>query len=495
MRRGKRCAIVLAGMLAAGMTASGHAFEMLSGNLDLNCSQTDTYMLACSYRLLGGERHTSLTAMLDGTTLPVPTDIPYPTRDSISAVLFLIDTSDPGRQAVIDKNADQIAMMLEAADPHHRAGLASFDKELVFNAPVGSDPGMLIAAAQSLQAAGMTTELYRNVIEAIESLAVVNADRKAIFLFSDGQAEDQAYFHEDAVRAARQYGVMINSLGYPRSTVLSVALQTLRRLSEETGGIYVESDGNYDLPRTFLDDPYANVDKGGHFIIDLNDARATAGGDPRLGVRFETASAILPVSIPVRLPAPPAPASAPGTMPVAAAGPPPAPIPGTGPAYDPLLWYGVPLALVVLIVLTLISLFLLYRRQQADTAVQSAAPAGAGLARPLAYLITQDEKGRRYPVTSATWRIGRSRDNELTINDSSISRRHAEIQRDSHGNFHILDRDSTNGVFVNNRKINRHKLAEGDIIEIGDLYLRFTQNPLDYQLGESTMALRTRAPV
>ena len=83
-------------------------------------------------------------------------------------------------------------------------------------------------------------------------------------------------------------------MGYPRSTVLSVALQTLRRLSEETGGIYVESDVNYDLPRGFLDDPYANVDTGGHFIVDLNGARTTPGRDPRLLVRFETASAILP---------------------------------------------------------------------------------------------------------------------------------------------------------------------------------------------------------
>jgi pSer/pThr/pTyr-binding forkhead associated (FHA) protein len=83
----------------------------------------------------------------------------------------------------------------------------------------------------------------------------------------------------------------------------------------------------------------------------------------------------------------------------------------------------------------------------------------------------------------------------MTINDSSVSRRHAEIQRYNNGKFVLFDRDSTNGVFVNNRKISKHRLEEGDIIEIGDVFLRFTQHPLDYQLAESTSMLKTKAPI
>ncbi len=65
----------------------------------------------------------------------------------------------------------------------------------------------------------------------------------------------------------------------------------------------------------------------------------------------------------------------------------------------------------------------------------------------------------------------------MTINDNSVSRRHAEIRRAFEGQFVLYDRDSTNGVFVNNRKIIDHKLAEGDVIEIGDVLLRFTRMP------------------
>ncbi|NIO84343.1 MAG: FHA domain-containing protein, partial [Candidatus Aminicenantes bacterium] len=49
--------------------------------------------------------------------------------------------------------------------------------------------------------------------------------------------------------------------------------------------------------------------------------------------------------------------------------------------------------------------------------------------RPYAYLISQTENAKRYPITRTTWRIGRSMDNEMTLPDNSISRRHAEIQR------------------------------------------------------------------
>jgi pSer/pThr/pTyr-binding forkhead associated (FHA) protein len=83
----------------------------------------------------------------------------------------------------------------------------------------------------------------------------------------------------------------------------------------------------------------------------------------------------------------------------------------------------------------------------------------------------------------------------MTIADSSISRRHAEIHRELDGQFVVYDRGSTNGVYVNNKKISKHRLAEGDIIEMGDIFLRFTQNPLDYQLAEDTAMLHTKAPV
>ena len=159
---------------------------------------------------------------------------------------------------------------------------------------------------------------------------------------------------------------------------------------------------------------------------------------------------------------------------------------------DTWLWYGVPIALLILIGLTGVTLVLLTRKQK-PAKPDKQQPAQEQF-KPYAYLIAQDEKATRYPITRTTWRIGRSRDNEMTLDDNSVSRRHAEIQRLGTGKFMLYDLDSLNGVFVNDEKITKCKLSEGDIIEIGDFYLRFTQHPSDFQLSEDTVVLKTRAP-
>lgn len=247
----------------------GQASQILTDKIDLNCSQTEAMLLACSYRLLFPATTVEITAKSGNNRLEIPTNKIYPATDSITAVLFLVDTSDPGRQEVISKNASQISQILGKMGAHHRAGLASFNKELVVNVPVGGTISDINAAAKSLTETGLTTELYRNTIKAIDLLSRTNADRKVIFLMSDGQAEDKAYFHEDVIKSASNHGVIINSLGFPRSIALSVALQTLRRMSEETGGLFIETDMRFELPESFLQTPFDNIDRGGQFIVDL----------------------------------------------------------------------------------------------------------------------------------------------------------------------------------------------------------------------------------
>jgi pSer/pThr/pTyr-binding forkhead associated (FHA) protein len=44
-------------------------------------------------------------------------------------------------------------------------------------------------------------------------------------------------------------------------------------------------------------------------------------------------------------------------------------------------------------------------------------------------------------------------DNDLVVDDTSVSRHHAEIRRRRDGSFEVLDLNSMNGVFVNGKKI------------------------------------------
>lgn len=493
--RGTCCIVLLA------VTPAVMAWNTLTADLDLACDQDKT-ALACNYRLLTPDTAKSITATSDSHTLPLSDNTIFPGSGMTVAVLFLVDTSDPARENVVEKNSEHIAKLLAAGKSYYRFGLASFDKNLRIEAPVGSPKAKIISAAGKLRATGKTTELYRNVIKAIGVLSRIDADRKALYLFSDGQAEDRAYFIQDVTRAARKAHVIINSLGYPRSVALSVALQTIRRISEESGGVYVETDNNFNLPETYLDAPFKNLDTGGEFVLDLSPVLtrdSPAAGQVKLAIATVTRKIItaVPISNPLASPTPAiAKATSPATVPANTQ--PAQPIRIITPIEEPdeidvWLWYGIPVAFIILIVLTLSILTVTYRQLKGPKG--SSGKTASNAYKPFAYLVVQDESGIRYPITNTTWRIGRTRDNELVLNDKSVSRRHAEIQRYRNGNFVIYDVDSLNGVFVNSEQVKKKRLREGDIIEIGDYYLRFTTHSASYSIDEDTVMQNTRTPM
>ncbi|MEE9552460.1 MAG: VWA domain-containing protein, partial [Gammaproteobacteria bacterium] len=230
----------LAFLVSISLTHAAWAQNQLEDNINLRCVQsTNILTLQCDYHQTIPEPLLGISAKSGNTSLQIKEDLNYPRKGGITAILFVIDTSDPARQKVIEKNIAHIKIMLNSTKDYHRFGLVSFDKVLRNEAPIGSSNKQIIDAAEKLRAIGKTTELYRNMLKAIQLLRHIEADRKAIFLFSDGLAEDKAYYHQDVINAAQKYDVAITSIGYPRSVSQSVALQTLRRLSEETGGLFI----------------------------------------------------------------------------------------------------------------------------------------------------------------------------------------------------------------------------------------------------------------
>ncbi len=81
--------------------------------------------------------------------------------------------------------------------------------------------------------------------------------------------------------------------------------------------------------------------------------------------------------------------------------------------------------------------------------------------------------GRRLLLPPTGGVVGRSRDCDVVLEDSGISRRHAEI-RPLEGGWEIEDLGSTNGVILNGREIRGpHELTDGDSIEFGSTEARF----------------------
>ena len=80
--------------------------------------------------------------------------------------------------------------------------------------------------------------------------------------------------------------------------------------------------------------------------------------------------------------------------------------------------------------------------------------------------------GETFPVDSERMRIGRSPDAEIFLDDVTVSRNHALLVRRRDG-LHIDDLGSLNGTYVNRKRIESHKLVDGDELQIGKYKLTY----------------------
>ena len=75
------------------------------------------------------------------------------------------------------------------------------------------------------------------------------------------------------------------------------------------------------------------------------------------------------------------------------------------------------------------------------------------------------------PVT----RLGRHPDSEINLDDITVSRRHAEIERTARGHV-VRDVGSLNGTYVNGQRIDEALLQQGDELQVGKFRLLYHQN-------------------
>jgi len=114
------------------------------------------------------------------------------------------------------------------------------------------------------------------------------------------------------------------------------------------------------------------------------------------------------------------------------------------------------------------------------------------------FAIIVHEKGgaeRREIFDAAELSVGRVQGNELMLPKGNVSKRHARLlYRD--GRFIVTDLNSTNGTYVNRRKITQATIVrEGDRIYIGDFVLRIEtsgggdgMSPDEFKTGPSAVA-------
>ena len=75
--------------------------------------------------------------------------------------------------------------------------------------------------------------------------------------------------------------------------------------------------------------------------------------------------------------------------------------------------------------------------------------------------------------------VGRVADNELALNDASVSKIHAALTMNVQGTLLVADTGSTNGTFINGRRISygeARQIEDGDVVGFGDVEVRFRKD-------------------
>ena len=78
------------------------------------------------------------------------------------------------------------------------------------------------------------------------------------------------------------------------------------------------------------------------------------------------------------------------------------------------------------------------------------------------------EDGQSFTIADQTTTLGREEDNDVVVRGPGVSRMHATIVQEA-GEYFLRDSGSTNGTFINDRKIGNveHPLRHGDQIRMG----------------------------
>lgn len=99
---------------------------------------------------------------------------------------------------------------------------------------------------------------------------------------------------------------------------------------------------------------------------------------------------------------------------------------------------------------------------------------------------TKDGNQRKFDLgKKKTIKVGKRADNDIVINDRTVSRDHFEIQVNDNNQYVLKDMNSTNGTTINGMKVKEAFLSQGDLIEVGESKIEFQTYDENVQIEPS----------
>jgi pSer/pThr/pTyr-binding forkhead associated (FHA) protein len=112
--------------------------------------------------------------------------------------------------------------------------------------------------------------------------------------------------------------------------------------------------------------------------------------------------------------------------------------------------------------------------------------------------LTKSGAGIKLPIEKQQIEFGRDGGCDVSLDDDLVSLRHAVLEvvvtpDDNRIEYILQDKESTNHTYVNDERIDLHRLKDGDVIRIGINHFRF-EDESKGDLGETAKLHKTWIP-
>lgn len=363
-----------------------------------------------------------------------------PVREQAICYLMMVDTSLSMKKYFRNNSLKSIIETLINNKPEkHSLGLAFFAKEWrEIQRPI-KDKRQLLSKLRQLKLKGKRTELLRFAKEGVASLnqCPQGVYRKVLIILSDGDAEDKADTVEHAVQIARNNKVSMYSFGFGDTG----KLQFPRRLSEESGGWQAEPQEHTNTNRkNVVKALYIDSNTGGELQASIPKNKPRENAILKLTLSDGTT---LTKAIPITIKeAPKIPAWKKEILDR---------FPQIEKQLDYILWG------IGLLILGLIA-WLLSRILRNNTPPDEPRNIEG-------YLIHQ---GESFPIYSGITCLGSLPNNDVIINEDTVSRTHATLHYRGEGDIILTDLNSLNGSRVNGNRVQQPmSIQDGDTVALG----------------------------
>lgn len=424
----------------------------------------------------------------------------YNPNEDTSAWLLLFDRSKSLDKKSLSLIREDFGRVISSLRSKEKLGIATFAESFRMIAPIGVEHSQLELALKQLEPVGNETYLYQAALQGLEQLGQFNAKRRALVIISDGISEDGPdTTFQSVIKRANELDIVVYSIGYSQKPENDAYLDELNEIAKQTQGpsqraLLYKNENRVLSPRLmqyFLD--YMQNGGTASFARRLPEQQITAQLVATLenGRRLTTKIEFNPLYIEK------------------------AEVPKIK---EPELGlFGIPKNYEVMVLSTIAGLvillllwffFWILKKSSSDenlstdltaedlsedeitttdelqtdieetSAQETIAETPSSTSNNIyGYFEQITPVSSRIELKKTTLTMGRHHDNDIEFSSATVHRRHGTLHMTADKNYALTDLSGPdgNGITVNDQKIETIILKNGDLIELGDIQLRYIE--------------------